>query len=432
MNNGQAFPIFEVEEWKSCVIKDARLVDEDQAMIERLRSKGEGRLEIDELKEGVRVRTKSWVGVVRFSQFEIHVLPKLPGEIVNVLKMLDYASGYNDLKRFQELGTVELKGASLLELIVDRFLQECDKVLRGGLLVDYVEQEEALPYVRGRLLTDRQVLRRFGMFHLIECSYDDHLMDIAENQLLSLALAVATKLVSNPEILARAHRLNKLFSECCTTNHLRLEWLKRTLVYNRRNAHYAEAHGLAWFLLDNLGISDIYQGNSRCFAFLFDMNRLFERFLRRWLEERLASEYEISNTDVPIAGVWNAEKRRVKRFVPDFLIRCRDSGKPRSVLDAKYKLYDKKSLDISDLYQTTTYAFIFETYAAEKPPEAFVLYPSQDTVCARLQRFQMRNASGCVGAVVSIIGLHIPSIISEIEDESKLPVWQKFRELLWN
>ena len=53
-------------------------------------------------------------GIVRFERFEVRVVPKLGVELI----------------------------------------------LRGGLLADYVEREDEIPVLRGRLLGDQQVLRR--------------------------------------------------------------------------------------------------------------------------------------------------------------------------------------------------------------------------------------------------------------------------------
>ena len=66
--------------------------------------------------------------------------------------------------------------------------EECRRVVRAGLLADYIEREEDLPILRGRLLLDRQVLRRFGRLDRLECRHDEHERDILENRILAAAL----------------------------------------------------------------------------------------------------------------------------------------------------------------------------------------------------------------------------------------------------
>lgn len=49
-------------------------------------------------------------------------------------------------------------------------------------------EEDDLPVVRGRLLGDQQVPRRFGRVDRLICRFDEHEQDILENQLLVAAL----------------------------------------------------------------------------------------------------------------------------------------------------------------------------------------------------------------------------------------------------
>ncbi len=47
----------------------------------------------------VDIRATSWVGVIRFSQLDIHVVPKLVGGQLRVLRMLEYAAGISLISR---------------------------------------------------------------------------------------------------------------------------------------------------------------------------------------------------------------------------------------------------------------------------------------------------------------------------------------------
>lgn len=160
--------------------------------------------------------------------------------------------------------------------------ESCEKIVRGGVFADYVEREEELPVVRGRLLGDRQILRRFGQVDHIICHFDEHDQNVAENQLLAGALAACGRRVGHESVKRRIRRLQAIFEEVCRADFLDLRGGHHQMEYHRLNEHYRDAHCLAWLALDGLGIRDLLgAGETRCFAFLIDMNSLFERFVSR-------------------------------------------------------------------------------------------------------------------------------------------------------
>jgi hypothetical protein len=61
-----------------------------------------------------------------------------------------------------------------LDLIALLFAEAGERVVRGGLLNGYVRQEIDLPVLRGHLLGDRQIRRRYGRIDRLECQYADH------------------------------------------------------------------------------------------------------------------------------------------------------------------------------------------------------------------------------------------------------------------
>jgi 5-methylcytosine-specific restriction enzyme subunit McrC len=57
------------------------------------------------------------------------------------------------------------------------------------------------------------------------------------------------------------------------------------MTYHRLNEHYRNPHALAWLILDGLGTRDVLvTGETNCFAFLIDMNRLFQMFVFRLVD----------------------------------------------------------------------------------------------------------------------------------------------------
>ena len=267
-------------EWTSRVYEGVALTPDDRGFVDKLSASADDRLQIEELRQGLRVRTRSWVGVVRLPTVEIRVVPKVTGDQLGLVRLIEYASGLDALTRLRDGATLEASGDSLLELFTLLFVEASERVLRRGLLSGYVEREDDLPMVRGRILGDRQVLERFGQLDRIICRFDELEHDVVENRLLAAALQVVSPRVTSIGLQRRISRLRGVLKPICDTDQLDLADARTTLTYNRLNAHYETAHQLGWLLLDALGIDDLFAaGETRSFSFLLNMNQLFERFV---------------------------------------------------------------------------------------------------------------------------------------------------------
>ena len=415
-----------LREWEVRTIPHLQLTHNDEVLLDRFQEGGTKRLEILRLRDGLRVQASSWVGWVRFETFELQIFPKLAGDVGTVIGMLKHAAGLEHLHKYSIRGGVEASGQALFELLVSLFAAECETILRTGLLSDYVVVEDELGVLRGRLLVDRQVLRRFGRFDRLECRFDERSEDVAENRLLVTTLARCVDLVVSSDLRARLRRLLTEFFQTCSIEDGDISTLRRTMGYDRRNAHYREAHELAWFILDGMGVGDIYAGQVKCNAFLFDMNSLFERFLGVWLRRAFLDE---GFTIVPSAGTGAVIRdassgRSYAEIIPDFLIRDQEGIRTLPV-DAKYKLYEDRTIDNADLYQLFTYAFAHTPARDDVLPASLLVYPTM--VCEKQNtQLHMRTINGKVGASITLIGVSIPMMLQEME-EGFGPIRDEFR-----
>ena len=80
-------------EWTSEVYHDVALMPEDRAVVEKLSASADDRVQIEELRQGLRVRTRSWVGVVRLPTVEIRIVPKVTGDQLGLVRLLDTRRG---------------------------------------------------------------------------------------------------------------------------------------------------------------------------------------------------------------------------------------------------------------------------------------------------------------------------------------------------
>ena len=403
-------------EWTSEVYHDVALTPEDRAVVEKLSASADDRLQIEELRRGLRVRTRSWVGVVRLPTVEIRIVPKVTGDLLGLVRLLEYASGLDALIRLGEDATLEASGDSLLELFVLLFVEATERVLRRGLLSGYVEREDDLPIVRGRILGDRQVLERFGQLDRIICRFDELEHDVIENQLLTAALRVASPRVTSVALQRRISRLRGVLEPICDTDQLNLAGTRTTMTYDRLNAHYETAHQLGWLLFDALGIDDLFApGETRSFSFLLNMNQLFERFVTRVVEQVLpAARYRVTSQFPFKSVVWNVSNQRpYTSIIPDVIVERRGESDCRVAIDAKYKLYDERGFDQGDIYQTFLYAFALGATASGGVPTSLLLYPATAEE-PRSTRLRIRRLSGGTGAEIVGVGLPVAALLNEL------------------
>ena len=403
-------------EWTSEVYHGVALTSEDRAVVQKLSASADDRLQIEELRQGLRVRTRSWVGVVRLPTVEIRVVPKVTGDLIGLVRLLEYASGLDALTRLRDGATLEASGDSLLELFVLLFVEATERVLRRGLLSGYVEREDDLPIVRGRILGDRQVLERFGQLDRIICRFDELEHDVIENQLLTAALRVASPRVTSVALQRRISRLRGVLEPICDTDQLNLAGARATVTYSRLNAHYETAHQFGWLLFDALGIDDLFvPGEARSFSFLLNMNQLFERFVSRVVEQILpATRYRVTSQSPFKSVVWNVTSQRpYTSIIPDVVVERRGESDCRVAIDAKYKLYDERGFDQSDIYQTFLYAFALGATSSGGVPTSLLLYPATADE-PRHTRLRIRRLSGGVGADIVSIGLPVAALLNEL------------------
>jgi 5-methylcytosine-specific restriction enzyme subunit McrC len=415
--------VVQLREWEpDRRVPGLELSQGDRRLAEAL-SAGEGRLRVTELADSVKFDASAWVGVVRFTDVEVRVVPKLVGENLGVLQMLEYSSGLGALARLESARTLASdRDGSLVDLLALLLAEASLQIAKRGILQDYVTREESLTRMRGRLLPYEQVVRQYGQLQPLECRFDELETDVVENQLLAAGLAIAKRVAVDPEARRAAARAHAIFSEVADTGVATRE--TPTLEYNRRNEHYRPAHAIARMFLENLAINDLYSpGGGDSFAFLLDMNRLFEDFVTRLLTSAFAgSDVRVrpqardrtlirdARTGKPYAAV-----------IPDILLERSAGRMLRIPVDAKYKLYDDRKIDQGDIYQTFFYAWAYADPIEEADAPAFILYPGGPGSVG--EQLTAHTSFGTRGASIRAIPVDVPALLSAIraKHEIQLP-----------
>jgi len=280
------------------------------------------------------------VGVATVADVTVWIQPKV--QINRILFLLGYARKPGWLDAIVPMSDVD----DLVPAIADAFVDQAERAVERGLLQGYVEVDDALTVLRGRLREQDQVRQRFGIAIPLLVRYDDHTTDIAENQLLRSATDLLLRLPGvRQQTRSRLRGLRQTLGEITTL--ARGAPLARWTP-SRLNARYQVALWLAELVLRGNAL-DQSAGDVRVGGFLVDMAKVYEDFVTAALTEALR----------PYGG-WCRAQERHHLDVDDRIAMKPDlvwylDGKPAAVVDAKYKAEKPAGFPDADLYQMLAY-----------------------------------------------------------------------------
>lgn len=249
---------------------------------------------------------------------------------------------------------LQLFDASLSEWVMQQFLQALDVLLGRGLRMDYVRVEDELPFLRGQLNLNAQLRQPPGKRHHFHVRHDVYGPDRPENRLLKLALERVRQSTQSPENWRMAQELSVRLYEVPASRQVAQDF--RAWGTDRLLAHYRAVKPWCELILHQhmpLAISGEHQGLS----LLFPMEKLFERYVARWLRRALPPGVEM-RAPARSQSLCMHDGASIFRLEPDFFIA---QGGQRWVLDTKWKLLNaadrsgKYGLSQSDFYQLYAY-----------------------------------------------------------------------------
>ena len=294
-----------------------------------------------------RLEPDSRVGVAVGEGWEVRVQPRL--SIPKLFFLIGYSS---DPSGWRRLAAGFGEERELLGAIAAGFAYHATEALRPGVLHGYVEREERLPAVRGRVRFGDQLARLPGLPLPLEVRYDDFTADIVENRMLRSAAEVLVRLRRVPA-RARAEllRMRALLEDVSLLTDSREV---RRPEPTRLNRHYGPALSLAGLILKGSSLT-ARQGRTSGTAFVFDMNEVFESFLSTALAEslrRYGGRLERQLVDY-------LDEQQKLRLRPDLTwVR---GGQRLAVIDAKYKsLVDVRTMPNADAYQMLAYCIALD------------------------------------------------------------------------
>lgn len=352
----------QLQEWDEALFPRARITEDTAAALSEAHGKHID-LEYPSPKTDGQwsLTPRGYVGILPVDRTMVVALEsKVP--IENVFRMLEWAY---DLRAFPwPEQTIQAQSiGELFESLARVLARRIRDRTRKGLHRRYIERDERLPFVRGRM--ELRGAHRLLWDPSIHCHFEEHTPDHAGNQLLLWTLQtilrsgiLGRKAASEVGSSARALRgavSSVPFTEAdCARQY-----------YDRLNHDYRPLHALCRFFLSQTGPSQTV-GERQMSPFLLKMDRLFEAFVARWLRAQLPSSRRLriqeNGSFDPFGEIG---------YSMDIVLYER-GGRPLAVLDTKYKRSIQP--DSGDVHQVVA-------YAVEKGcKEAILVYPREVTV----------------------------------------------------
>ena len=359
--------------------------------------------------DGTTLSARQWVGVLEVEGARIEIYPKLDRALLNgaapderiadstlsaLLPLLE-AAQFGD---WIETGNASLGETDLSFVDVWAFLlgRHLSVELRRGVVSQYQHRRDDLAGVRGKIAISRQVGALWNRMDRIACEWDEFSADTPFNRLLKCACVEVRKRTSHP--VARG-----LLGDCAwmlddAADVAPAVALRQTdrLIWTRGAERFRDSFELARRLLRELS-PELEGADNASWAFLVDMNAVFEGFCRAALEAKWGVNVE---TQINVGTLFRAPNR-IHQYA-DFVWTHENS---RWIGDAKWKLLGDKSPQIeeseivktgaispADARQLSVYALL--TKEQEKrleTPATAILYP---TLSANAQPQTFRSWNG--------------------------------------
>lgn len=296
------------------------------------------------------ITTCAHVGIIRFADFQLNILPKIIGEEDSLcLENLMFMLRYTRKLEIHSMDSAEISQTKqpFLEVLIAHYANILLNALQRHIPHQYETQEDNLPTVKGRILFAKNHLVNAANLARTYCQFDEFTPDNLLNQTLKFVSHALQKLTSVSQTRQKLLKINAVYEDVTLRPVAYAETQK--IILNRNHTMFKEPLELAQMFLQNSTIS-LHNHTFTNLAILFDMNKLFEKFVATALEQAFPGQVKIQNKLKIIEDI-DGIPGTSYTIRPDILF-----GKD-TIIDTKYKrlsLPEDKPSE-ADIYQMLAY-----------------------------------------------------------------------------
>ena len=293
------------------------------------------------------LKAKQYCGILNFDNQDFYILPKIANrndeKNLNIfIYMLMYA--YDVKLSNEQIANCANQEHTILEVFVQMFAINLLNELKKGLYKEYLTKQDNLPVLKGKYLINENLKYNFTK-NKIYCEYDEFSSNNSLNQFFLYAVKYLQKFVRDKKLLKQCELIfDEIEYKSVDINRV------ETINFNRLNVRFKTSFEIALLLLRQS--IPLFNKDKKSFAFLFDMNILFEKFISRMVKE-LDNNVKIQNQD-------NFNDLILK---PDIILK-------NQIIDTKYKkIKSIEDIKQSDKLQVFAYGVNYEV------DNVMLLYP---------------------------------------------------------
>lgn len=308
------------------------------------------------------------VGVLSVPGVSIEILPKINGAMNDVrqalLRMI--ATAFQLPLSTSDQASMSVQHRDLLEILINLFTDRLREASRRGLPHRYRLREENLPFLKGKLNANRQLLLHFSRADLLACQFDELSEDTPLNRVLKATIGLLHNLVRRSSTKRLLNELRARFEAVSDSAFP----LQEPVRLDRTNTLFHEIYQLARLFLSG-NWQNTLVGDHKGVALLFQMNILFELFISQCIRRSLGA----GSVSIQSRSQFALEdgSKGIFNLRPDIIV----NG--HVVIDTKWKVLkemDERRLGVSqaDVYQMLAYS---QAYDASK---LVLLYPWHESL----------------------------------------------------
>ncbi|PFR04427.1 hypothetical protein COK31_11200 [Bacillus cereus] len=321
-----------------------------------------------------KIRFINYVGILNIENVTIEIIPKISlsddkdTDKKILLKMLSKCMDL-ELNLDEEINS-KVQNYNLLELLANKYVDSLLQEMNKGLYFEYINKEENLNVIRGKLLLNKHVKYNYANKVKAYNTYSEYSSDNILNQIFKLACIRILNKAYNNKIINKAKKVIFDLSNVNVVN-INSETLKR-LKLNRQNKRFTTCFALAKFILLNV-TNESSVGNSSGFTMLFEINTLYEKYIGYLMKEIWKGKGKKVLLQDNSKHLLLNTKTKQKNFnlKPDIVLN--ENNINQIIIDTKWKAVEYKSklsFKTNDIYQM--YAYVSSYKEAKK---AVLLYP---------------------------------------------------------
>lgn len=336
------------------------------------------------------IKTKSWVGVIKYKNLHLEILPKLISEDANndgeiseaersiILKNLIFMLSYTknlDIKTNDNAKLATEKNP-FIEILIREFANSLFESLKRLTPKRYVREEENLNYLKGKIKFSENIRYNCTNQAKFYCEYDE----FSENNLLNqLFLFVSTCLYNISNNSYNKKTLKFIINYYSDISFVRFDKFKvRKIKLTRNQELFKNSFNLAKMFVEQTSV-DLSKNKFENITLVWDMNKLFEEFIFELIKRKIPECKAIAQKPKRLLKRENVTRRDTRI---DILIQ-----NPKVIIDTKYKKFtDFDDISSADIYQVTTYCLLHNY------KRAILLYPQYDKNVPDIYDYQLNCA----------------------------------------